>query len=119
MAANKINNKIEIIKNPLQKVINIDNKMEIPCQKLPIFYQWPVYCYIDNIEMEFEKSSKPCILCNNFCSMCLTSENIARPKLTRQTNHNILCFDNNFQKEYTMIEYLKSKKEIFAKKDNK
>ena len=110
MDANKINNKIEIIKNPLQKVINTQKKMENPCQTLPIFYQWPVCYYIDNNETGFYNLSKPCILCNNFCSMCLNSENIARPKLTRQTNHNILYFDNNFQKGYTMIEYLKSKK---------
>ena len=114
MAANKINNKIEI-KETFCKVIKTDLTMEVLSPGLPIFYQCPVYCYMNNVEVEYNKSSKPCILCNNYCSMRITLEDIARPKLTRQTNKQ-LWVDCKIQKEPTMIDYLKSSKETFYEK---
>ena len=61
MAANKINNKIEI-KETFCKVIKTDLTMEVLSPGLPIFYQCPVYCYMNNVEVEYNKSSKPCIM---------------------------------------------------------
>ena len=119
MDANKINNKIEINNETFHKVINTDQNMNFLCQNLPIFYQYPINCYINNVEIEFKKSSKPCILCNNYCSMCITPEDIVKPKLTRQTNQNIIWFDNQIKNTLTMFDYLKSKKDTFMKKDNK
>jgi hypothetical protein len=110
MAANKINNKIEI-KDTFCKVIKKDITMEILSPGLPIFYQCPVY-YMNNDEIEYNKSSKPCFRCNNYCFTCITLEDIPRPKLTRQTNQHLLMGCKN-QKEYTMVDYLKSNKETF------
>ena len=114
MAANKINKKIEI-KETFCKVIKTDLTMEFLSPGLPIFYQCPVYCYMNDLEIEYNKSSKPCFLCNNYCSMRITLEDIPRPKLTRQTNQQ-LWIDCKIQKEHTMIDYLKSNKEIFYEK---
>lgn len=88
MDANKINNKIEI-KETLDKVIKTDLKMEYLDIGLPIFNECPNYCYVNENEIEYKKSSKPCILCNKFCLMSITLEDITRPKLTRQTNQNL------------------------------
>ena len=52
---------------------------------------------------------------DNYCSMRITLEDIARPKLTRQTNKQ-LWVDCKIQKEPTMIDYLKSSKETFYEK---
>lgn len=115
MAANKINNKIEI-KDTFGKVIKTDLTMNLLSPGLPILYQCPMYCYMNDVEIEYNKSSKPCILCNNYCSMRITQQDIARPKLTRQTNHNNIWLDGQIQKESTMVDYLKSCKETFYEK---
>ena len=117
MAANKINNKIEI-KETFCKVIKTDLTMEVLTSGLPIFYQCPLYCYMNDVEIEYNKSSKPCILCNNYCTTRITIEDIAnidRPKLTRQTNQN-KWVDCKIQKEHNIIDYLKSNKETFYEK---
>lgn len=114
MDANKINNEIEI-KETLCKVIKTDLTMDILNTGLPIFYQCPVYFYVNDVEMESNKSSKPCILCNNYCSMRITIEDIDRPKLTRQTNQH-LWVECKIQNEKNMVDYLKSNKETIYEK---
>jgi hypothetical protein len=104
MAANKINNKIEI-KESFCKIIKTDITMKVLSPGLPIFYQCPVY-YMNDVEIEYNKSSKPCFLCNNYCSMRIKLEDIPRPKLARQTNQYLLM-DCKGKKEYTMVDYLK------------
>lgn len=113
MDANKINNKIEI-KKTLCKVLKTDLNMEIFSPGLPIFYEYPVY-YINDVKSEYKNPSKPCILCNNFCSMRITIEDIPRPKLTRQTNEH-LWVNCKIQNEDNMIDYFKSYKETFYEK---
>lgn len=85
MNSKKISNKNKI-KDKLDRVNKLDLTMNYSSSGLPIFYEYTTHCDNNDIVIGGTKPSKPCILCNSFCSSSISVKDITKPKLTRQTN---------------------------------
>lgn len=126
MDSNKINNKIEI-KECLSKVSKTNIKMNLLDTGLPVYYEPPYYCNISKRTRQ-QILSKPCILCKNYCDSCILTEDISKPKLTRQTNQHFwidcifdeINFDKNLFDESNINRIFGIPiKKHFTEKDNK